>query len=94
MAHVQLEEQILGDDGAKLPWEEGGSRPDMVQALGVFKEPVLALLHRDPTARPTMDSFCGMCNRLLCSVSTLAHGASLRLAPAEMMQMPTSEAKE
>lgn len=82
---MQLEAQILGDHGSKLPWEEGGSRPDMVQALGVFREPVLALLNRDPTYRPSMDSFCGMCNRLLCSVSTLAHGSSLRLAPTEMM---------
>lgn len=63
----------------------------MVPALGVFKDPVLALLNRDPSLRPSMDSFCGMCNRLLCSVSTLPHGSALRLAPTEMMQVPTSE---
>jgi hypothetical protein len=91
MACMQLEEQILGNNGAKLPWEQGGARPDMVPALGVFSDPVLALLHRDPEQRPSMDSFCGMCNRLLCSVSTLSHGTALHLAPADTMLMPSTE---
>lgn len=88
---MQLEGLILGDRGVKLPWEEGGSRPDMAPALGVFREPVLELLNRDPSLRPSMDSFCGWCNRLLCSVSTLSHGPSLRMAPTEMMQVSPSE---
>ena len=82
---MQVENQIMGSNGSKLPWEDGGARPDMVPALGVFKEPVLALLNRNPAQRPSMDSFCGMCNRLLCSISTLSHGNALRLAQTEMM---------
>jgi hypothetical protein len=68
---VQVERQVLGLGGAHLPWEEGGSNPGILEALGVLREPVLALVRRDPQERPTMAEFCRLCNVLI-SVSTLA----------------------
>eukprot|EP00892_Ulva_mutabilis_P002847 jgi/Ulvmu1/12563/UM091_0004.1 len=57
----------------ELPWEgeRFRSRPDLRKRLGVFKSPVLALLHRDPGRRASMADFCAACNNLFSGPATV-----------------------
>eukprot|EP00892_Ulva_mutabilis_P011402 jgi/Ulvmu1/8634/UM046_0037.1 len=49
----KVEEQLLGVNGAKLPWEN----PDIAPQLGCFYRPLLRLLRRDPRKRLTVSQF-------------------------------------
>jgi hypothetical protein len=51
------------------PWEENSGENDIVKKLGYMREPVLAMLHRDPKLRPSMAEFHKACLRLLCSTT-------------------------
>ena len=46
-----------------LPWE-GALSAQLRDKLGVFKEPVLQLLQRDPARRASMQYFSGMCRTM------------------------------
>jgi hypothetical protein len=37
------------------------------EMLGIFWQPVLSLLHRDPCMRSSMKDFCSACNKLVSS---------------------------
>ena len=64
---MQVSLQLRGQQ--ELPWEGERlrSRPDLRKRLGVFKRPVLALLHRDPVKRASMIDFCTACDTLFSS---------------------------
>lgn len=67
---VQVRAQLRGE--APLPWEGGGSlRADTRRKLGIFQQPVLALLRRDPRDRPSMAAFCDTCNDIVTSSTTV-----------------------
>ena len=56
--------RLLGE--LSLPWE--GDLPAATRAkLGIFKAPVLRLLHRDPAQRATMADFCSLCQTMFMS---------------------------
>eukprot|EP00892_Ulva_mutabilis_P002846 jgi/Ulvmu1/12562/UM091_0003.1 len=63
-------EQLQGS--RELPWEGARLRaqPAVRKRLGVFKKPVLALLHRDPGHRASMADFCAACDNLFSSPTT------------------------
>lgn len=46
-----------------LPWE-GDLRHDVSTRLGLFKGPVLRLLHRDAGCRPSMREFHATCTQI------------------------------
>ena len=56
---VQLYAQLMGEE--PLPWEGDRLTADVTHKLGVFAESVLALLSRDPDARPSMHEFAQSC---------------------------------
>ena len=53
--------QLRGE--ADLPWE-GANLKSEERKLGRMKEPVLALLHRDPAHRMTATQFVRECNSM------------------------------
>lgn len=59
---MQLYSQLLGE--APLPWEGERLTNDVTHKLGVFSDNVLALLSRDPTARPSMHDFALSCEAI------------------------------
>ena len=75
-----MEAQLRGD--ALLPWE--GARLDAAveQKLGVFRDPVLALLRREPGQRATMHAFCCACLAIFAATtSTAVRSANLSAGP-------------
>ena len=52
--HMQAVAAILGV--AELPWEGEGAEV-LCRKLGALRAPVLAMLHRSPSLRPSMASF-------------------------------------
>jgi hypothetical protein len=58
-------DRIEGLNGQELPWESGGITAAIKRRLGIFKTPIISLLSRDPSARPSMSEFCNSCNRVL-----------------------------
>jgi hypothetical protein len=58
-------DQIEGKGNELLPWEGHRLTPATRQQLGIFKDTLLNLLHRDPARRPSMKEFCRSCNRVL-----------------------------
>jgi hypothetical protein len=58
-------DRIEGLNGQQLPWEGEGITPAIKRCLGIFKTPIISLLSRDPSARPSMSEFCDSCNRVL-----------------------------
>ena len=65
---MQVMAQLRGE--SELPWEGRRFRahPSDRRRLGVFRQPVLALLQRRPERRATMQQFCNSCHRLFSSV--------------------------
>ena len=57
---------LMGD--IPLPWDEGLSRQQN-QQLGLFKDPVMQLLQRDPAKRSDMLTFHAACKNLFASAS-------------------------
>jgi hypothetical protein len=59
---VQVLAQLRGE--APLPWE--GDRQNAIilrEKLGTFKDPILSLLHRDPSCRESLRNFQSLCTR-------------------------------
>ena len=52
-----------------LPWEEGISKQQQ-QQLGLFKNPIMQLLHRDPAKRSDMMMFHNACNKLFAAATS------------------------
>ena len=57
---MQIISQLKGE--AELPWEGDRAKPDVMRKLRTLRRPVMALLDRDPTNRPTMMKFCDQCD--------------------------------
>jgi serine/threonine protein kinase len=69
--HVQVMDRIEGLNGKELPWEGKSLTPAIRRRLGVFKVTITSLLSRDPAARPSMNKFCEICNRVLAGSSSV-----------------------
>lgn len=48
----------LSDTSNLLPWEEGRISRRDIGKMGMFRRPILQLLHRDPSQRATARQFC------------------------------------
>lgn len=72
--HVQAIAKLLGDRA--LPWE--ALHPSDREKLGEFRAPVLELLRRDPSRRPSMASFYHTCRLLVDENSSRRSNASSR----------------
>ena len=57
---VQAIASILGDAGAMLPWEDAQQLAGMAAQLVDVQAPLLQLLHRKPSQRASMVSFCSL----------------------------------
>ena len=64
---LQVTARLLGH--MHLPWE-GRQTSDMRRMLGAFQEPVLQLLHREPSQRMTMHNFHVVCKQLFARQAT------------------------
>ena len=70
---MQVVARLVGE--LPLPWE--GELPAGTRAkLGIFKAPVLRLLHRDPAQRATMADFCSVCQTMFMSPQGSNPGAA------------------
>ena len=65
--------RIVGE--LPLPWEEELS-PVRARQLGIFKGPVLQLLHREPWARISMQRFNALCEKVVAGTSASAAAGS------------------
>ena len=63
--HVQIMDRITAANGRQLPWEEESGRAHFRHRLGLFRNDLLALVARDPAARPSMRQFSAACAGLL-----------------------------
>ena len=62
---VQVMDQIEGIKGQNLPWEDACMTSTNRKRLGAFRNPIVALLSRDPSQRPSLAHFCATCHRVL-----------------------------
>ena len=55
---MQVVAKLLGKE--ELPWEGNlaEKNPSARRRLGLFRQPILSLLHRDPTQRVSLADFC------------------------------------
>jgi hypothetical protein len=65
---VQKIDELLGK--SPLPWEKDRLAPERKRKLGVFKNPILQLLSRDPLQRMTLPQFCNVCRNILSPQTT------------------------
>jgi hypothetical protein len=72
---MQLYAQLLGDE--PLPWEGDRLTDDVTHKLGVFADSVLALLSRDPSARPSMHEFARDCEAIFDAPKAPPHANEL-----------------
>ena len=63
---MQVIAQLAGED--KLPWESMSSADR--RKLGAFREPIMQLLDRDPSKRPSMPVFYEQCISVFTSSTT------------------------
>ena len=80
---MQVVAQILW---GLAPWEDPSTAPRLLSKLGHFRSAVLALLNRDPSARPSMAQFQRACSNVLREPQSLrsarsSNGASCARAP-------------
>ena len=70
-ALVQVLAKLLGSD--ELAWEGNlaEKNPTVRQRLGLFREPILSLLHRDPGQRASLEAFCKTTNSVFSSPTTI-----------------------
>ena len=59
--------QLQGEE--ELPWE-GEKNIDARRKLGMFRQPILSLLRRDPVERTTLANFCSSCQQVFTATST------------------------
>ncbi|NJR42368.1 MAG: protein kinase [Akkermansiaceae bacterium] len=69
---LQVVAQLLGNQ--PLPWENM-SQADR-RKLGAFRGPILQLLSRDPSQRPTMPEFYHACNSIFSTSTTYTSGGT------------------
>ena len=69
---LQTIAMVLGTEEA--PWEAPATSAALLNKLGYFKKPVLALLDRNPAERPTMAEFLQACRRVLSHTTAAEHG--------------------
>lgn len=64
--------KLRGD--MELAWEGdlNEKNPTARRRLGLFREPVLALLHRNPEERASLSEFCRTVNSVFSSPTTIA----------------------
>jgi hypothetical protein len=60
---VQVVAMILGRQQA--PWEQEDKRSVIVHKLGPFRKAVMAMLNRNPDARPQLAEFLQSCHSVL-----------------------------
>ena len=58
-------DRITGANEKQLPWEEEKNRAYFRKKLGMFRNTLLQLVHRDPAGRPTMQQFSAACENIL-----------------------------
>jgi hypothetical protein len=58
---LQIMKQLQGEDD--LPWE-GDQNMAARKKLGMFRQPILSLLRRDPAERSTLANFCQTCQQV------------------------------
>ena len=63
--------KLLGRE--ELPWEGDLAKknPAARRRLGLFREPILSLLHRDPAQRASLADFCRTTNTVFSSPTTV-----------------------
>ena len=63
--------KLLGRE--ELPWEGNLAvkNPTARRRLGLFREPILSLLHRDPLRRASLADFCKTTNTVFSSPTTV-----------------------
>ena len=68
---MQVVAKLLGRE--ELPWEGdlAEKNPTARHRLGLFREPILSLLHRDPAQRISLADFCKTTNNVFSSPSTV-----------------------
>lgn len=71
-------DRIVGE--LPLPWEDPEIAPALLRRFGHFKLPVMSLLERDPSKRPSMNEFLKECNRVLMHTTKGDCSATLPLA--------------
>lgn len=59
-ACMQIIAQLKGN--AELPWEGERANPETLRKLRTLRRPVMALLERDPSLRPSLMRFCDQCD--------------------------------
>ena len=64
-------EKLLGKE--ELAWEGDlvEKNPTARRRLGLFREPILSLLHRDPAQRASLAAFCKTTNNVFSSPTTI-----------------------
>lgn len=74
---MQVLARLRGE--AELPWEGDLAAKNATarRRLGLFREPVLALLRRDPAQRATLSDFCRTANTVFSSPTTIANSEAL-----------------
>ena len=71
---MQVVAQLLGNK--PLPWESMSTEDR--RKLGAFRGPILQLLNRDPSQRPTMPEFYHACNSIFSTSTTYTAGPAAR----------------
>lgn len=64
---MQIMKQLQGEE--ELPWE-GEQHIEARRKLGIFRQPILSLLNREPTERATLAAFCRSCQQIFSATST------------------------
>lgn len=77
---VQMMDQVLGVNGMTLPWEDPNKAEYLQAKLGIFRDTVLQLVHRDPERRLSMDGLVRKFSQIFSLQSTLT-------APQSRQQM-------
>ena len=68
---LQVLAKLLGSE--ELAWEGdlAEKNPSARRRLGLFREPILSLLHRDPAQRASLADFCKTTNTVFSSPTTV-----------------------
>ena len=68
---MQVVAKLLGKE--ELAWEGDLAEKNSTarRRLGLFREPILSLLHRDPAQRASLEDFCKTTNNVFSSPTTV-----------------------
>lgn len=73
---LQAMDQIQGQNGMVLPWEDAEKAQQVRDKLGKLKRHLIGLLARDPAERTSLEDFCRACARVFSSTSTITQPLS------------------